>query len=128
MTRSIAFKGYYRLRIWRDRWIGNWRRKRFIWFDAPSHRQFSLGKGAFFHVPVRSEGEGCLVIGEGNQFGYGKAPKLGEGTILLQPRGKSSEIWIGNGNAFSNNVSVIANKAVKIGHFCQIGDFVSVFD
>jgi maltose O-acetyltransferase len=79
-------------------------------------------------APVRADGEGRVIIGHGNYLGYWLAPKMGSGEILLQARTASAEIRIGHGNAFSNNVSVVANQRVEIADRCQIGDMAAIYD
>ena len=90
--------------------------------------RLTLGAGNAFESPVRSDGAGSLSIGSGNSFGYGMAPRFGDGEILLQARAPGSVVSIGSNNAFSNNVSVIANERIVIGNDCLIGDRVSIFD
>ena len=87
-----------------------------------------IGSGLCLEVPVRCDGSGSLVIGNGNCLGYRPAPRLGNGEILLQPRGDKAEIIIGDNNTFSNNVTVIATARITIGHGCQIGDQVAIYD
>jgi acetyltransferase-like isoleucine patch superfamily enzyme len=61
-------------------------------------------------------------------FGYRSAPLLGTGGILLQALVAVSRIEIGNGNRFSNNVSLIANERIPIGDDCLVGDLVTILD
>lgn len=86
------------------------------------------GHGNCLYVPIRLGGQGEIRMGDRNAFGYRKGPRLGNGEILLQARRPSAVICIGSGNSFSNNVSIIANKAVSIGQQCLIGDQVSIYD
>jgi len=90
--------------------------------------RLEVGPGNVFEVPVRADGAGSLGIGSGNCFGYGMAPRFGDGEILLQARTPGSAVSIGSNNAFSNNISVIANERIVIGNDCLIGDRVSIFD
>jgi hypothetical protein len=46
------------------------------------------------------------------------APKLGSGEILQQPRDVGAVIETGEGNSFSNNVSIVANERILIGSGC----------
>lgn len=105
-----------------------WRMKRLVWMERSCHRRLSIGPHTVLHVPLRSGGSGSLVIGTDNQFGYRPAPLLGSGEILLQPRSLDSEIIIGDANAFSNGVSLVANQRIEIGDRCQIGDLVAIYD
>lgn len=105
-----------------------WRLK-FLLESAGFLSKVELGVGQRFDVPVRvGAGSGKLVIGDGVGFGWDAAPKLGSGTILLEPRTLDAEIQIGSGSMFSNNVSVIAMKKITIGKDCLIGDGVSIMD
>jgi maltose O-acetyltransferase len=54
--------------------------------------------------------------------------RYGNGAILLQARDKDAWVKIGPDCAFSNNVSIVALKAVEIDDHCLIGDFVSIMD
>ena len=81
-----------------------------------------------FGVPVRSGGQGSLVIGRGNSFGFRAAPRLGTGEIQLQPRSPDAEILRGDGNKTSNNISLVANGRITIGNDCLIGDLVVISD
>jgi maltose O-acetyltransferase len=107
---------------------GLWHLKRFTWTDATLLRQFTIGAGSKVQVPLRSEGRGTLRIGKNNLFGYRPAPMLGSGEVLLQPRDANAVVAIGDGNAFSNNVSMVANELITIGDGCQIGELVSIYD
>lgn len=97
-------------------------------FQNVPNTQLTIGKGTTFNVPVRSGGNGTLIIGTGNGFGYRPAPRVGSGEILLQPRGRNARIIIGANNSFSNNVSVIAAGEIVIGDGCQIGDQAVIYD
>lgn len=87
-----------------------------------------IGRGNVLKVPVRSIGSGRLILGDSNSFGFAAAPRMGAGEILLQPRCNESRIKIGNGSAFSNNVSLVANREIVIGSNCRIGDQVAIYD
>lgn len=105
-----------------------WYRWRFLWLEKAGHQQLVVGKQVCFNVPMRGEGKGTLVIGDGNSFGYRPAPRLGTGEILLQARQPNATITIGEANAFSNNVSLVANEQITIGDKCLIGELVSIYD
>ena len=79
-------------------------------------------------MPVRSGGKGALLIGSENVFGWGPAPRLGSGEILLQPRARDAQVTIGKRNAFSNNISLVAMGNIVIGDGCLVGDQVTIFD
>ncbi len=110
----------------RARW--RWLRWSYLWRLALAGRPGKLGTNNCFMAPVRADGEGRVVIGNGNFLGYWLAPRMGSGEILLQARAANAEIRIGHGNAFSNNVSVVANQRVEIGDHCQIGDMAAIYD
>jgi maltose O-acetyltransferase len=105
-----------------------WYLRRFLWLEKGRHRQLVVGEYVRLNVPVRAEGEGTLIIGNHNAFGYGPAPRLGTGEILLQARNPNARIVIGEANMFSNNVSIVANQQITIGDRCAIGDLVSIYD
>jgi len=94
-----------------------------------SLKKLNLGDGQRFDVPVLvGGGKGILSINDGVGFGWRTAPKMGDGTILLEPRSVDSEIEIGKRTMFSNNVSIISMEKVSIGKDCLIGDFTSIMD
>jgi maltose O-acetyltransferase len=105
-----------------------WRKKLFLISERRFLTRLELGSGTSFNVPVRSNGRGSLVIGSNNMLGYGPAPRLGNGEILLQPRDHNARILIGDNNSLSNNVSLVAMGAITIGSHCLIGDQVCIFD
>lgn len=47
---------------------------------------------------------------------------------MVQARSPESEIIIGERNAFSNNVAIVANERITVGNDCQIGDLVAIYD
>lgn len=87
-----------------------------------------LGRMVVFHVPVRVDGAGSVVIRDFCQIGYRQAPRLGAGDVLLQAREPDAVISIGQRVHFSNNVSVVACFHIVIGNDCLIGDGVTIFD
>lgn len=88
-----------------------------------------VGKRCRIDVPVsRRYSHGELRIGDDCQFGVILVGMLGDGTILLQPRERGSEIVIGNGCIFSNNVSLVAMKSIRIGDRCLFGEQVCIID
>lgn len=102
--------------------------RKFLLVESFCLRKIAIGGSTRFAVPVRSRGKGTLLIGERNVFGYGPAPRLGSGEILLQPRLEESQLRIGKNNAFSNNISIIALLSIDIGNDCLIGNCVQIFD
>lgn len=104
-----------------------WRALRLRIIETPQHESLEIGDDVVFNVPVRCGGSGTLRVGKGNGFGYHMAPRMGDGEILIQPRG-TAMISIGDNNQFSNNVSIIANERVTIGDNCLIGDQVMITD
>jgi len=105
-----------------------WRVNRLRWIEGSRHQRLEIGLRTRFYVPVRSGGRGFLLIGSGNAFGYGPAPRLGSGEILLQPRACDAQVVIGNRNAFSNNVSLVAMGKIVVGDGCLVGDQVAIYD
>jgi acetyltransferase-like isoleucine patch superfamily enzyme len=106
----------------------NWYLYRFLWLEKGRHRQVVVGKLIRFNVPVRGGGEGTLIIGNRNSFGFCLAPRQGTGEILLQARHPDAKIVIGEANVFNNNFSMIANDQITIGNGCQIGELVTIYD
>jgi maltose O-acetyltransferase len=81
------------------------------------------------NVPVRGIGScGDIQIGPNVYFGYGLAPLLGDGRILIQAREKDARIRIGANCSFSNNITIVARQEIIIGDRFLCGDRVSVFD
>ena len=105
-----------------------WRGQRLLWWEGGAHQRLTLGSRNQFNVPIRSHGQGTLIIGSDNMLGYRPAPCLGNGEILLQPRAKEARIVIGNHNGFSNNISLIAMGGIELGDHCMIGDQVTIID
>lgn len=79
-------------------------------------------------VPLAFNGRGKVTIGDKNIFGVPNAVKLGTGRIMMQARGRDALITIGSDNAFSNNVSLVAQRRIEIGNRCSVGDGVSIYD
>ena len=125
---TFVWKIVRRLAAYRARLQRAYHFRRFVWWEGPSLRYLRIGPRTRALVPLRSGGAGRLVVGDGNSFGYGAAPVMGTGEILLQPRHPAAEIRIGDGNLFSNNVTIVANERIEIGDGCQIGDQVAIYD
>lgn len=105
-----------------------WRFHRFRWLEGPRHQRLEIGPRTRFYVPVRSDGNGTLLIGSENAFGWQPAPRFGSGEVLLQPRARDAQVVIGKRNAFSNNVSLIAMGKIVLGDGCLLGDQVAIYD
>ena len=103
-------------------------RARFLHLECRSLAHLDLDDTTTFSVPVRCQGQGSLNLGARNVLGYRGAARLGTGEILIQPRAPASEIIIGEGNSFNNNVSIVANERILIGNHCLIGDMVAIYD
>ncbi len=112
---------------WRD-FASACRLWRFAWLERQRLRRLEIGANVHCYVPLHSRGEGSLVIGGSNCFGYWDGPISGDGGILLQPRRPEATILIGQGNWFNNNVTIIANEEIVIGDNCRIGNEVAIFD
>ena len=125
---SLAGRTLLQARQFLHRAPSLWRINRFQWRERGTHRKLEIGPGTVFNVPVRSHGTGTLIIGADNMFGFVPAPRMGCGEILLQPRDEIAQIHIGNHNAFSNNVSLVAIGKISLGNGCLIGDQVTIFD
>ena len=125
---TVATKILHRIGSYPSRIRNEWYLRRFLWLGKARHKQLVVGEQVCFNVPVRGEGEGTLIIGNRNMLGYRLAFRLGTGEILLQARNPDARIVIGEANAFSNNVSIVANEQITIGDRSQIGDLVSIYD
>lgn len=102
--------------------------RRFLLAAKRRHKHLEIEAFVRFNVPVRGDGAGTLVIGKHNSFGFRPCIRLGSGAILIQARHPNAEIFIGEGNAFSNNISIVANERITIGDRCRIGDMVAIWD
>jgi len=69
-----------------------------------------------------------VSIGANVSLGYARAPRYGNGEILLQARKPTAKIEIGPDTVTSNNVVMVANDSIRIGRNCLIGDLVSIID
>lgn len=118
------------LRVWKvaESASSAWRINRLRLVEGWRHHRMELGLRTRFNVLVRSGGRGELRIGSDNTFGWGPAPRLGCGEITLQPRGRDAQVVIGNRNAFSNNVSLVAMGRIQVGNDCLVGDQCAIYD
>jgi serine acetyltransferase len=106
-----------------------WHRWRFLCEARLTLPELQVGKGVSFCVPVHvTAGEGRLEIGDDVTLGVWTVPKLGDGSIAIQPRHRHSRISIGRRTLISNSVSIIAVREIRIGEGCLIGDFVRILD
>jgi maltose O-acetyltransferase len=105
-----------------------WRLWYFSKIDGLTHREIRVGRNARFHVPVRSNGRGRIVIGDDNVFGFPLSHRLGNGEILLQARTSEAEILIGRNNIINNNSAIYCIQRVVIGDDCLVGDSVTIYD
>lgn len=111
------------------RWKSRIYQARFVWEVRRIWGGSVALAGCRMNVPVRGTGAcGFIQIGNDNNFGYQFAPILGDGRILLQPRGKEARIVIGSHCAFSNNISIIARCEIIIGDKFLCGDRVTIVD
>lgn len=105
-----------------------WNRINAAFWPRLSGGTLALGNGVVVNVPLRIDGRGAVVIGDSVMLGYAPAFRVGTGEILLQARGQTSSIRIGNNCYFSNNIGIIAVDSISIGDSCQIGDLVMIVD
>ena len=125
---TVAAKILRRIQCCFSRIKSEWYLQCFLRLEMGRHKSLVVGKHVRFNVPVRAAGQGSLIIRDRNSFGYLPAPRLGSGEILLQARSPDATIVIGEANAFSNNVSIVANKQIIIGDRCAVGDCVTIYD
>jgi len=85
-------------------------------------------KSLILNCPLRCDGKGEVTVKSNVTIGYSKAPRYGNGEILLQARQSKSRIEINSNTVMSNNVTMIANDLIQIGESVLIGDCVSIFD
>jgi maltose O-acetyltransferase len=106
-----------------------WRKLRFLLDARSSLSHLALGRDIRLAVPVRvGGGRGTLQLDEGVQLGFEMGPRIGNGTILLQPRAQNAAIHLGPQTVLSNNISVVAMGRVRIGANCRVGDLVAIYD
>jgi len=124
----LLFRIFRRLNRFKERARSVWLLRQFLWSGKPRHKRLQIGRDVYFSVPVRNDGAGSLVIGKQNSFGCPVSARLGKGEILIQARHPNSEIVIGEGNEFNNNVAIVSNERITIGDRCRIGDQVAIMD
>jgi maltose O-acetyltransferase len=117
--------------VWRRwyRWKIRWWEVLFRIEATGSLVIFHCGKEVRIDAPVSVRGgRGTLEIGNNVWLGWDAAQKLGQGTILLQPRLAEAVITVGAHTQVSNNVTIVAMGKIDIGEHCLIGDMTSVID
>lgn len=93
-----------------------------------SEGTLTFGDSSILSVPLRCDGKGTVSLGDNVAIGYAKAPKTGNGEVLIQARKQESIITIGHRTVTSNNISIVANQSIAIGSDCLIGDGVFIID
>ncbi|WP_315079978.1 DapH/DapD/GlmU-related protein [uncultured Clostridium sp.] len=87
-----------------------------------------LGENTMFNQKCIFDGDGIVKIGDNVTLGYELSPHFYGFYILIQARGKNSIISIGNNTIFSNDITIIAQRQIKIGERCLIGDRLTMYD
>ena len=128
MVSSVVRKFILRLIKRRSEYSCKWHLLRIQVQCFMSGGTFKCGRTHKLNVPVRCDGRGRVALGDHVSLGYSKAPRIGNGEVLVQARSANSTISIGNRTATSNNVSIIANQSIAIGSDCIIGDNVMIID
>jgi maltose O-acetyltransferase len=105
--------------------VFRWKAFATVWYFEG---QLILPKTCGLFVPISVNGKGRVVIGGRVHFGYSKAPKFGDGGVLLQARDRNARVTIGSRTITSNNISIVAKELIEIGEGCQIGDQVTIYD
>lgn len=118
----------HRYSRYREAFLRRYHRQRALWQARLHAGTLVWPATAAATVPVRIDGKGHVEIGEAVTLGYGPAPRVGKGEILLQARAASGRIVIGCRTATSNNISIVSMQSVVLGEGCQIGDLVSIRD
>lgn len=67
-----------------------------------------------------------MVVSDMVSFGYSKAPRYGNGEILIQARSKASSIEIGSHTSTNNNTSMVANESILVEENCLAGDMTTI--
>ncbi len=74
-------------------------------------------------------GDGRVVIGAGNVFGYYPSPFYFSGYSHIEARYEDACIRIGNNNHFNNGLSIVAEHGnITIGDDCLVGTNVSIIN
>lgn len=87
-----------------------------------------IGAGVQAQVPLRVNGPGKVAIADAVALGERMAPRMGDGTILLQARFPEAAIRIGARSCLSNNISIISTVNIELGDECLVGDQVCILD
>ena len=79
--------------------------------------------------PVLFEGQGRVILGEHNTFGYFPSPDYFAGYSHIEARNSDAIIRIGNNNHFNNHLSIVAEHgSITIGNDCLVGTNVSIIN
>ena len=87
-----------------------------------------IEKSTRFNQLVEFYGEGKVIIGKENVFGYRFAGGFKEGVLEIQTRAKNAKIIIGDNLASNNNILICAKKYIQIGNNVLIGRNVTILD
>lgn len=128
IMRKFVWAAVYRLEAGRQFGLGRLRRAMAILSSRIRGGRVSWPVSVTAVVPVRCDGDGEVSIADGVTLGFARAPKIGNGAILLQARSAQSRISIGENCHFSNNVSIISMSAVTMGNGCLVGDMALIID
>lgn len=103
------------------------KRVRRVWY---AHLSSLKPEGcANIQQPVLFEGEGRVILGENNTFGFFPSTGYFSGYSHIEARNIDAVIRIGNNNHFNNNLTIIAEHgAVSIGNDCLVGTNVSIIN
>ena len=78
---------------------------------------------------VLFEGNGRVIVGFGNRFGYFPSPFYFSGYSHVEARHEDAVIQIGNNNHFNNGFSIVAEHGnITIGNDCLAGINVSIIN
>lgn len=101
---------------------------KFAFDNLFSRTEVRYARDIELNVAVSVMGQGQIEIGRRCAFGYSLAPRIGAGTILIQPRYKNSQIKIGNDVEISNGVCLISLSKITIGNGVLIADHCLFMD
>jgi len=74
-------------------------------------------------------GEGRVILGSGNTFGYYPSPMYFSSYSHIEARHEDACVRIGNNNHFNNGLSIVAEHGnITIGADCLIGTNVSIIN
>lgn len=87
-----------------------------------------FGSNTIFNQKCIFDGDGIARIGNNVKLGCKLAPHFYDSYILIQARGKNSIISIGDNTVLSNDITIIAQREIKIGERCLLGDRLTIYD